>query len=89
MKTMINFFLEQALNGLDWIYTTYLTGFFSKITELLTMFDNSRVYFDEIIGIIYFFCGKNLIVFGIGVGVTIIVVKIVFAIINLAGQFIP
>lgn len=89
MKIMINFFLLQILNGLDWVYINYLSGFFSKITELLTMFENSRTLFDEIIGIIYFFCGKNLIVFGIGVGVTIIIVKIVFAIINLVGQFVP
>lgn len=86
---MINFFLQQVLNGLDWLYTSYLSGFFSKITELLTMFENSRTVFNEIIQIIYFICGKNLIVFGLGVGVTIIVVKIVFAIVNLVGQFVP
>lgn len=86
---MINFFLQQVLNGLDWLYTSYLFGFFSKITDLLTMFENSRTVFDEIVQIIYFICGKNLIVFGLGVGVTIIIVKIVFAIVNLVGQFVP
>lgn len=86
---MINFFLQQTLNGLDWLYTSYLSGFFSKITEMLTMFENSRTVFNEIVQIIYFICGKNLIVFGLGVGVTIIVVKIVFAIVNLIGQFVP
>lgn len=86
---MINFFLQQVLNGLDWLYTSYLSGFFSKITDLLTMFENSRTVFNEIVQIIYFICGKNLIVFGLGVGVTIIVVKIVFAIVNLIGQFVP
>lgn len=86
---MINFFLQQVLNGLDWLYTSYLSGFFSKITDLLTMFENSRTVFNEIVQIIYFICGKNLIVFGLGVGVTIIIVKIVFAIVNLIGQFVP
>lgn len=86
---MINFFLQQILTGLDWIYNGYLTGFFTKITDILTMFNSYRSVFDEIMGVIYFFFGKPLIVFGVGVGVTIIVVKIVFAIINLVGQFIP
>lgn len=86
---MINFFLLQILNGLDWLYTNYLSGFFTKITDLLTMFEQSRTVFNEIVQIIYFICGKNLIVFGLSVGVTIIIVKIVFAIVNLAGQFIP
>lgn len=86
---MINFFLLQILNGLDWLYTNYLSGFFSKITDLFTMFEQSRSVFNEIVQIIYFICGKNLIVFGLSVGVTIIIVKIVFAIVNLVGQFIP
>lgn len=86
---MINFFLQQILNGLDWLYTSYLSGFFTKITDLFTMFENTRSVFNELMGVIYFICGKNLIVFGLGVGATIIVVKIVFAIVNLVGQFVP
>lgn len=86
---MINFFIEQVLNGLDFIYSQFLASFFTKITEIFTRFEEYQDIFEEFMQIIYFLFGKNLIVFFLGCCLTIILVKIVFAIINLAGQFIP
>ncbi|WP_407454115.1 hypothetical protein [Methanobrevibacter sp.] len=86
---MINFFIEQVLNGLDFIYAQFLVGFFTKITEIFTRFEEYQDIFEQFMEIIYFLFGKNLIVFFLGCCLTIIIVKIVFAIINLAGQFIP
>ena len=86
---MLNFFIEQALTGLDWVYTNFLTGFFSKITEIFTMFENYEDVFFDLMEIIYFLFGKNLIVFFLGCCLTIIIVKVIFAVINLVGQFVP
>lgn len=86
---MINFFIEQCLNGLDFIYNSYLTGFFTKITEIFTYFQQYYSTFEDFMEIVYFIFGKGLIVFFLSACLTIIFVKIVFAIINLVGQFIP
>lgn len=86
---MINFFIEQVLNGLDYIYTQFLASFFTKITEIFTRFEDYQDIFEQFMEMVYFLFGKNLIVFFLGCCLTIIIVKIVFAIINLAGQFIP
>ena len=86
---MFNFFIQLALNGLDWLYTNYLTGFFSKITEIFTYFDTYSSIFSDFMEVIYFFFGKGLIVFFLGACLTIILVKVVFALVNLVGQFVP
>ena len=86
---MINFFIEQVLNGLDFIYSQFLASFFSKITEIFSRFEDYQDIFEQFMEMIYFLFGKNLIVFFLSCCLTIIIVKIVFAIINLAGQFIP
>lgn len=86
---MINFFIEMGLNGLDFIYSNFLSSFFTKITEILTTFSSYQATFEDFMEIIYFLFGKNLIVFFLGACVTIILVKITFAIINLVGQFVP
>ena len=86
---MINFFIEQVLAGLDYVYTQFLASFFTKITEIFTRFEDYQDIFEEFIQVMYFLFGKNLVVFFLGCCLTIIIVKVVFAIINLVGQFVP
>lgn len=87
---MINFLIKQFLDLLDWCYTNlYINELFTKINELFTMISNYQSQWDQFMGIIFFIVGKSLLVFCVGVGVAIIIVKIVFALIHLIGQFVP
>lgn len=87
---MINFLIKQFLDLLDWCYTNlYINELFTKINELFTMISNYQSQWDQFMGIIFFVVGKSLLVFCVGVGVAIIIVKIVFALIHLIGQFVP
>lgn len=87
---MINFLIKQLLDLLDWCYTNlYINELFTKINDLFTMISNYQSQWDQFMGIIFFVVGKSLLVFCVGVGVAIIIVKIVFALIHLIGQFVP
>lgn len=87
---MINFFIQQILNLLDWCYTNlYINELFTKINDIFTQINSYSGQWDDFMAIIFFVVGKPLIVFCVGVGITCIVVKIVFGIIHLVGQFVP
>lgn len=87
---MINFFIQQILNLLDWIYTNlYINELFTKLNDLFSQLNNYQSQWDDFMSIIFFVVGKPLIVFCVGVGVTIIIVKIVFALVHIVGQFVP
>lgn len=87
---MINFLIGQLLNLLDWCYTNlYISQLFTKINDIFTQINNYSSQWDNFMSIIFFVVGKPLIVFCVGVGVTIIIVKIVFGLIHLIGQFVP
>ena len=87
---MINFFIQQILNMLDWCYThLYINELFVKLNDIFAQINNYKVQWDDFMSIIFFIVGKPLIVFCVGVGITVIVVKIVFALIHLIGQFVP
>lgn len=87
---MINFLIKQFLDLLDWCYTNlYINELFTKINDLFTLISSYQNQWDQFMGIIFFVVGKSLLVFCVGVGVAIIIVKIVFALIHLIGQFVP
>ena len=87
---MINFLIWQLLQILDWCYNNlYIKELFTKISEVFTQINSYSSQWDNFMSIIFFVVGKPLIVFCVGVGVTIIIVKIVFGLIHLIGQFVP
>lgn len=87
---MINFLIWQLIQILDWCYNNlYIKELFIKINEVFAQINNYSSQWDDFMGIIFFVVGKPLIVFCVGVGVTIIIVKIVFGLIHLIGQFVP
>ena len=87
---MINFLIWQLIQILDWAYNNlYIKQFFDKINELFAQISNYQSQWDNFMSIIFFVVGRDLIVFCVGVGVAIIIVKIVFALIHLIGQYVP
>ena len=87
---MINFLIWQLFQILDGCYNNlYISELFTKINDVFTQINSYSSQWDNFMAIIFFVVGKPLIVFCVGVCVTIIIVKIVFGLIHLIGQFVP
>lgn len=88
---MINDFIEWALSIIDQIYSLIPENLnlINKITALLSSLQSYRDTWNSLMSVIYFVIGKPLLTTCIGVGVVIIVIKLVFAIINIVGQYVP
>ena len=86
---MLNDIFLFGLNLIDTIYNMFLLTPITTINSVFTKINDYSSTLTDLLQIVYFICGKGLVVFGIGVGVAIITIKVVFAIINLIGQFVP
>lgn len=88
---MINDFIEWALSIIDNIYSLIPENFnlIDKIAALLNSLQSYQDTWNSLMSVIYFVIGKPLLTTCIGVGVAIIVIKLIFAIINIVGQYVP
>lgn len=82
---MINDILKWIINIIDNIYSLIPSdlNLFDKISSLLSTLSTYQETWNSLMSVIFFIIGKPLLTFCIGVGVAIILIKLVFAIINL------
>lgn len=88
---MINDFIKWCLDLIDYFYNLIPSDYnlFDKLSDLINTLSSYRDTWNELTGVIYFIIGKPLISACISVGVVIIVVKLIFALINIIGQYVP
>lgn len=88
---MINDFISWCISLIDTFYNLIPSQYnlITKISDLINALTQYNATWQQLTGIIFFICGKPLITMCIGVGVAIIVIKLVFAIINIVGQYVP
>lgn len=88
---MINDFIKWGLDLIDYFYNLIPGNYnlITKIQDLITSLSTYQNTWNELTSVIYFILGKPLVVTCISVGVCIIVVKLIFAIINIVGQYVP
>lgn len=88
---MINDFIKWCLDLIDYFYNLIPSDYnlFDKLSDLLTNLSQYQSTWNELIGVVYFIIGKPLIITCISVGVAIIVIKLIFALINIIGQYVP
>lgn len=86
---MLNSLFLFALNLLDNAYTLFLETPITTLNSIFTKINDYSSTLTSLLQAVYFICGKGLVTFGIGIGIAIITIKLVFAIINLVGQFVP
>lgn len=88
---MINDLINWCLNLLDYFYSLIPSQYnlIDKIQELITSLSHYQNTWNEFTSVIFFVVGKPLVVMCIGVGCAIIIVKLIFAIINIVGQYVP
>lgn len=87
---MINFFIQQFFNLLDYVYINlHIVDLITKISDLITTANTYMSNWNKFVEIVYFILGKPFTMLIVTTGSIVIVAKIIFAIVNLVGQFIP
>lgn len=87
---MINKLIDVFLNILDWFYDFFdLAHYFDFWNTLTGNLAQQHSTLQTILEGIYFFMGKTLVVFVWDFSIAVFVMAIIFAIINLIGQFVP
>lgn len=87
---MINDFISKLIIGFDDLLSSL--GLYQKFTELIGFLDDFESYtneFNKYLSAVYFIFGKTLVTYIVGVFVVIVIVRIIFAIVNIVGQFVP
>lgn len=87
---MINDFISKIIISFDGFLTSL--GLYTKITELIGFLDDFQSYsteFNKYLTGVYFILGKGLCTYIISVFVVVVVVRILFAVVHLVGQFVP
>ena len=87
---MINKLVDVFLNILDWFYNFFdLANYFDFWNTLTGNLSANHDTIQTILRGIYFFMGKTLVVFVWDFSIAVFCMAIIFAIINLIGQFVP
>ena len=87
---MINDFISNLILAFDDLLTNL--GLYTKFTQLIGYLDDFQSYtteFNKYLSGVYFIFGKSLVTYMISVFVIIVLIRIIFAIVHLVGQFIP
>lgn len=87
---MINKLVDVAIYILDYIYTLgTVSEYFEFWNDLTGYIVDYRTTFVGILEGLYFFIGKTLVHFTWNFSIAVFCIAIVFAVINLIGQFVP
>lgn len=87
---VINDLIEKLIMSFSYFYESL--GLHTAISNLIGYLDDWQTYqatFAEYMSGVYFLFGKSLIVYMVTVFTIIFLVRLIFAVINLVGQFIP
>lgn len=85
---MLTAFLVAFLDIINDFYTTYGT-ILDRFIDLIDLLNDNSSYFDQVLGIIYYFVGKQLCFTLLAFALGIFAFRLIMALINLIGQFVP
>ena len=85
---MLTAFLVAFLDIANDFYNTY-GQILDRVMDLIDLLNNNSSYFDQVLGIVYYFVGKNLCLTLLGFALLVFVFRLSMAFINLVGQFVP
>lgn len=87
---MINLLVDVFIKILDWVYTLGTVSeyfeFWNTLTGYIASYQTTLI---DILEGLYFFMGKTLVVFVWDFSIAVFCLAIIFAIVNLIGQFVP
>lgn len=85
---MLTAFLVAFLDIINDFYTTYGT-LLDRFMDLIDLLNDNSSYFDAVLGIVYYFVGKNLCLALLGFALAVFAFRLIMALVNLIGQFVP
>lgn len=87
---MINLLVQVFIDLLDWIYSLGTVAEYFEFWNTITGYIAQEQHtLTKILEGIYFFVGKTLVVFVWDFSMGVFALAIIFAIINLIGQYVP
>lgn len=87
---MINKLVDVFISILDWFYDFFDMAYYFDFWNTLTgNIAQHHTTLQNILEGIYFFMGKTLVTFVWDFSIAVFVLAIIFAIINLIGQYVP
>ena len=87
---VINDIISKLILSLADLYNS--AGLHTALSSLIDKLDDWQSYstlFAEYMSGVYFLFGKALVVYIVGVFITVFVVRLLFAVVMLIGQFVP
>lgn len=87
---VINDIISNLILSLADFYTS--SGLHTAVTNLIDKLDDWQTYsslFSTYLSGLYFLFGKALILYIVGVFTAVFLVRLIFAVVNLIGQFVP
>lgn len=81
---MITDIFTSFINGFDTFYTSF--GLTAKITKLITLLTKYEDYLNDFkyyMSGVYFILGKPLVTYMVSVAVTVLVIRLILAIVNI------
>lgn len=85
---MLTAFLVAFLDIIEDFYTTY-GQVLDRFIDLIDLLNDNSAFIEQALGIIYYFVGKNLCLSLFGFALAVFALRLVFALVNLIGQFVP
>lgn len=87
---MINDFIIKIIMVFDNLYNNFgVSSLLEDLLEKVSTFEDYLSDFEYYLGGVYFVLGKPLVIFMVSVFGIIFTIRLVMAIVNIVGQFIP
>lgn len=86
---MINDWIIGFISIFTNFYSDKIHPFFQDLIEIITSWEDYQYIFNDLLSGVMFICGKPLIVFMVSCFAIIVGIRVLMAIVNIVGQFIP
>lgn len=86
---MINDFITGFISIFTSFYTDHIHQHIQDLIDLLSSWEDYESIFNDLLAGVMFICGKPLIVFMVSCFVIIVTIRVIMALVNIIGQFIP
>lgn len=86
---MINDWLIGFISIFTSFYEDHIHSSVSSLLTLLNEWQNHTTLFNDLLSAVFFICGKPLCVFMFSVFLAVLTIRLIMALVNIIGQFIP
>ena len=89
VEKMINDWIISFISIFTNFYNDHLHTHMQSLLSLITEWQNHTTLFNDLLSAVFFIVGKPLCIFMLTCFVTVLTIRLIMAIVNIVGQFIP